>query len=1034
MMKQRENMIKEERIDNNSSDGGGASDGGGSDVLAVPPRLGSTQPSFSMFYNFSGSLKQPQQHMTSTRGPREPFSLRKLNANRSGGGGGVLNNNNKNASSTSSSSFAKQNTSYLESFNLKEQSKQLVNVSSSREESVDELHVKRQIDPISLKLNEQYISKISEIKFDLESSLIDQIYATLGLKKKLENCSNYAVDEQKTTTITTNEFSKLEQESSSTNELVDESLSKTLADLYLSKEYFAQQTTSVSYCTVERAPFTCVYEYLNRTNCSTVPVECFHHVLQQFKHCVDQSQDKKQQTQEKNDSTGGQTDETNAHDESTCSRLINVLNQLSVNNQYFKCELIYGECYYWLCKVRRFVDDLYQLKLVKSRELSQSKSPPCVNESAEKLQKSALVESASSVEKHFELSNSNNQNVENKAEDKKSDNSSASLPTSSSSSFSTPPPPPASIGHSPSSTQISPAVVATSIETNDAVVSNNNNNASSDINSGSQSIFFWLKSDLPFIMSHLRLLGWSKRHSRQLKKPHLASLYELNISCRMNDVDCNCLMKLHDDKQPKLLLNDNLMHHTRSSDFGEGTYCELLDESEPQRAYYAFIKRNIAGRLLVEYIDSFDLRINVQTSTIKYTADLENLRRLFSEHSDHLKSTWLFYTPTRLKPIGWLAATEQKLQMVDKKDLPNKIESKVSSDSADHVIVPSSEPTAESKISNASFDSIIEPISIFSSMSKQETNAHDLRQPKAHDSSNSGNSLISYIEPGHCMECLYKHKFYAVRVVEANRAQGYFKLALDYEHSVMLPRTLIYYVEDKPSLHTLFPCKWCSNNNLRVQTPSGWPSERVHERFDWDVYLAQLNQKNQLDSTLILKQIDDLSFFPWLNISNVTTTQTATTAASTATTTVDKFHLGMYLECVNSRSSETVLFEKEHSPQQSVLSMQISLAQIKARLANLLFLKPIDYQILCSLDDVRSNEDADDLLVYTYDSVDIYPVGWCEMNSYYSSTESYFRDYMGINETTCQKDSNENNRNLALKLVQSNAMKISYLAQFKSSL
>jgi hypothetical protein len=952
-MKQRETMIKEVRKDN-SRDGGNE----GSDVLAVPPRLGSTQPSFSMFYTFSGSLKQSQHTSAPTR---EPFSLRKLNANRSG------------QQSSSSSSLAKHSPPYLESLNLKEQPKPLAYV-SSQEESDDE-SLKRRDEPKSEKLNEKLISKINEIKFSLDHSLIDQIYSVLGLSKKVNVCNDA---EQ------ADENAKVGQDSS-VNELVDKSLSKNLSDLYLSKEYFSADDTSF-----ERVPFSCVYEYLGKINGSIVPVECFEHVVQQLKHCGQQNQNKLKQEQrcERNDTENQLNTERNNSEFESC--LEKALAELNVNNHYFKCELVYGECYYWICKVRRFVGDLYQLKLIKSREISQAKSP-CVDEPAEKCQ-SSLVEKASPTE-HYESSKNNNQFNSNKLEDKTNANSSSSQ-LASSSLCSTPS---ASIVNSPKSRQTSPVSIS---KLSNALISNQSYN---DFHSGLQSIFFSLKSDSSFIVRHLRLNGWSKKHSRQLKKPHLANVCELDISCRMNDTDCNCLIK--SDKNSESLMNQ--FTPTRL-DFSEGSYCDLVDEYEPKRIHLAFVKRNIADRLLIEYIDNFNIQISSIPSTDKFT-DLEKLQQLFIQYHDNLKSTWLFYSTARLKPLGWLAAYKPISNRKDE-DITMKSKRKISSDS-NSSLLPND--LTESKI-NSVCESSIESTNI--SSSKEESTSHDLRQPKTQDSNNDVNSLVSYIDLDHCMECLYRNKFYAIRVVEVNKVNGYFKMALDYEMPT-LPRTLIYYIEERSSFHTLFPCKWCSSNNLRLQTPSGWSSEHANEQFDWDIYLAQVNQKH-IDSNP-LKQINDSNLFPWLNNNN------------SSTTIADKFQLGMYLECVDNREI-TTLKKELLVAQDYVLSSRICLAQIKARLGNLLFLELVEYSRISSAK-ARSNEDTEDLLIYTYDSTDIYPTGWCEMNNYYPCSESYFKNYISIDQISFQKNSKENKDPIIMPMVtQSNIMKSPYLSQFKS--
>lgn len=156
-----------------------------------------------------------------------------------------------------------------------------------------------------------------------------------------------------------------------------------------------------------------------------------------------------------------------------------------------------------------------------------------------------------------------------------------------------------------------------------------------------------------------------------------------------------------------------------------------------------------------------------------------------------------------------------------------------------------------------------------------------------------------HFKQNYLLECLYQNKFYVARVVEILN-ENCFKLELD---STSVRVRLTFYTTNST---LLFPCRWCAQNNFKLELPSDWPSEK---EFDWDTYCACLSRKHAEQYTLTT----DLSLFNWSrNLAQLG----------------EKFQIGMYLECVDPC---TRVDNQENSA--------IYLAQIKAKLAHLVFLK-----------------------------------------------------------------------------------------------
>jgi hypothetical protein len=225
----------------------------------------------------------------------------------------------------------------------------------------------------------------------------------------------------------------------------------------------------------------------------------------------------------------------------------------------------------------------------------------------------------------------------------------------------------------------------------------------------------------------------------------------------------------------------------------------------------------------------------------------------------------------------------------------------------------------------------------------------------------------------HYVECLYKNKFYAACVVDLV-PNVYFILKLD----CFTPVYLAFYYNDTDliqeisdmddcedldfvynnSFHTLFPCKWCANNNLNIEPPAGW---KENGPFEWTLYQEKYvtTSKMTSDDSDSLSQVftkpgpDVHGLLGWCKDLGKLS---------------EKFQTGMYLEYETGGGGGT----------------SVVLAQVKARVAHLLFLKRVDSYAdrLYELD------------VVSVDSSCLHPVGWCEMNDYYRR--------LGIPENECR--------------------------------
>lgn len=207
------------------------------------------------------------------------------------------------------------------------------------------------------------------------------------------------------------------------------------------------------------------------------------------------------------------------------------------------------------------------------------------------------------------------------------------------------------------------------------------------------------------------------------------------------------------------------------------------------------------------------------------------------------------------------------------------------------------------------------------------------------------------------------NKFYAARVCEVQTDQ-YFLIELTTKNQKLHKKIIKFYMSTNV-LSTLFPCKWCSKFNLSLEAPNDWTDGK---KFDWDEYLRFMNSSNKLQFSLT----NDLSIFNLLrSLNNLS----------------DKFQVGSYLECVD--------FSTKIKSKNDI----VCLGQIKAKLAHLIFVKIVQRT------EINENEHLN-LQIFAVDSLNLFPVGWCEMNNYYENFEKHeiFYQMPVIEKDTQQKE------------------------------
>jgi hypothetical protein len=205
-----------------------------------------------------------------------------------------------------------------------------------------------------------------------------------------------------------------------------------------------------------------------------------------------------------------------------------------------------------------------------------------------------------------------------------------------------------------------------------------------------------------------------------------------------------------------------------------------------------------------------------------------------------------------------------------------------------------------------------------------------------------------YFKLNHYLEFLHVNRFYAARVCEVQN-DVYFKIQLTSKDNQINGRIFKFYLTSNV-LSCIFPCKWCAKLNLVLEPPADWLE--ADSAFDWNTYIDMLNFREQRSSFALT---EDLAIFNWQrSLANL----------------AEKFQVGAYLECVDRTAKADTKNEI------------VCLGQIKAKLAHLIFVKLI-----------KENSDQDRLHVFSADSVNIFPVGWCEMNNYYGDFRRYKQFY-----------------------------------------
>ncbi len=530
----------------------------------------------------------------------------------------------------------------------------------------------------------------------------------------------------------------------------------------------------------------CVFDYCNQTGSIYATNECFSHVITQFKQ--------------------------NKH-------FFNISSPTSCNNgkisnyNIFKCEYIFGDNFYWIVKIKRYYESLYQIKLVRNL--------------------------TNNVQQQRSINNNNDDDFENEANN---------LPLT------------------PSSPSFSSSI-------NSSLNKTTNDEPSTKLNLN-QSFFFTVDSSSS-ISRHLRPIGWSKTNGRQAQKP-LDFNEKTNFSHDLDDTNYFSYFKINS-------INES---------YEENSECELQVDN---KIYLCKIKRNCAGRLLIEY---------------------------------NKKRVWIFYLDSRLHPIGWAKANNMHYE--------------------------NCEQTYQTNVCQD----------------------HELRQRH-------------HFKLNYLMECLYMNKFYVAKVIEILN-DNCFKIELN-SKDLTINKTITFYSSNSTSL---FPCKWCIQNNLKLETPLDWSYKE--KSFDWDIYTDYLN-KTAMDKTYT--QTTDLNLFNWSRGLNQMS---------------EKFQLGMYLECVDPE----VANENESEEEKNQI---IRLGQIKAKLAHLLFIK-----IIRNYSDFNEQFIDNSFSIFTVDSYDLFPVGWCEMNNYYNDNELHYKFY----KYPLSLISNEFLKNIEIR--SDLILRFNFLSKFKS--
>jgi hypothetical protein len=453
-----------------------------------------------------------------------------------------------------------------------------------------------------------------------------------------------------------------------------------------------------------------------------------------------------------------------------------------------------------------------------------------------------------------------------------------------------------------------------------------------------------------FILRHLKPLGWSKKapnNARIYRRPNsffkskkndLTDLISFVRKCYENSDSTSkeeelISLELDMDLFPNPMSSSS-SYSSLTSLFQANAFFELQQSMYPRNVNTVKIKRNVGGRLLF---------------------DDPNYANVNSENS----SNWLFYLDPRIHPCGWAKSNHYNL-------LNKQIAFTASTQSLTELNDSFSGPRVSNL--NSSLDDLNQSNSqLFQNNPSANQHNQTFLNDEDEDNQSVSSSLIiqdhglrhkQHFELNDYMECMYRNKFYVARVCEILN-EVYFKIELDSVDALVHKTQLVYNVNN---VNSLFPCKWCQINNLNLVPPSDWTIANTSlTEFDWDIYISKLNQ-NELAQ--IYKQVNDVQLFSWSRHPFVQLSE--------------KFQLGMYLECVHPLNKSYIF-----------------LAQIKAKIYHLLFLKLLnvkfDLENFQNSNATEVNENQDELAIYSCDSMDIYPVGWCEMNNFYEDSADYKR-------------------------------------------
>jgi hypothetical protein len=177
--------------------------------------------------------------------------------------------------------------------------------------------------------------------------------------------------------------------------------------------------------------------------------------------------------------------------------------------------------------------------------------------------------------------------------------------------------------------------------------------------------------------------------------------------------------------------------------------------------------------------------------------------------------------------------------------------------------------------------------------------------------------------PGQKVEVMYKNQYFMGTIVHLFD-EFYFRVEID---------ILKVSICCNSTSQNILPLKFCDQNDLKLEVDSN----NSGNNFDWDDYLS--GEKLRLRKELKMNS--------WIAIDSTNFNSLTTRHVQNL---CEKFKLGSYLECVNPFDASEIL-----------------VGRIYRRVKHLLYIYILNLEIIW---------------VYTVNSYDLYPLGWCEMNNY----------------------------------------------------